>query len=74
MCLGVPGQIVEIPTDPGSDIAVARVQNSLQRVNVGMLTTPVMPGTWVVVHMGFAMETLSAEEAQEIIEQMSMDL
>jgi hydrogenase assembly chaperone HypC/HupF len=74
MCLGVPGEIVEVPADPGGDIAVVRVQDSLQRVNVGMLTAPATPGTWVVIHMGFAMETLSAEEAHEIIEQMSLDL
>jgi hydrogenase assembly chaperone HypC/HupF len=74
MCLGVPGEVVEVPADLGGDIAVVRVRDALKRVNVGMLTAPAAPGTWVVVHMGFAMETISAEEAHEIIEQLSMDL
>jgi hydrogenase expression/formation protein HypC len=74
MCLGVPGEIVEVPADLGGDIAVVRVRDALKRVNVGMLTAPATPGCWVVVHMGFGMETITAEEAHEIMGKLSMDL
>ena len=74
MCLGVPGEVLAVPPDLGGEIAVVRVRDAVRRVNVGMLTAPAAPGTWVVVHMGFAMDTLTPQEAHEILEQLEPDL
>jgi hydrogenase expression/formation protein HypC len=66
MCLGIPGQIVEI-VDPVNHIAKADVSGVRRNVNVGLLAeTPdaVDVGDWVLIHVGFAMSKIDEEEAQ----------
>ena len=66
MCLGIPGQIVEI-VDPVHHIAKADVSGVRRNVNVGLLAdTPdeVAIGDWVLIHVGFAMSKIDEEEAQ----------
>lgn len=66
MCLGIPGQIVEI-VDPVNHIAKADVSGVRRNVNVGLLAeTPdaVQIGDWVLIHVGFAMSKIDEEEAQ----------
>ena len=65
MCLGIPGQIVEI-VDPVHHIAKADVSGVRRNVNVGLLAdTPdeVGVGDWVLIHVGFAMSKIDEEEA-----------
>lgn len=62
MCLGSLGRIVEL-VDHEHQIATIEIEDRQQRVNVGLLPEPPQPGDWVLVHLGFAVETLEAEQA-----------
>ncbi len=64
MCLGIPGQIVEV-VDPEHHIAKAEVSGVRRNVNVGLLTgdDAVDVGDWVLIHVGFAMSKIDEEEA-----------
>jgi hydrogenase expression/formation protein HypC len=67
MCLGIPGQIVEI-VDPEHHIAKAEVSGVRRNVNIGLLAEgpdAVGVGDWVLIHVGFAMSRIDAEEAQQ---------
>jgi hydrogenase expression/formation protein HypC len=67
MCLGIPGQIVEF-VDPAHQIAKAEVSGVRRNVNVGLLTEgedAVEVGDWVLIHVGFAMSKIDAEEARQ---------
>jgi hydrogenase expression/formation protein HypC len=63
MCVGVPMQVVEIKYPSG--VAEAR---GVKR-NIGLQLLPeneVKVGDYVIVHVGFAIEKLRKEEADEI--------
>jgi hydrogenase expression/formation protein HypC len=67
MCLGIPGQIVEI-VDDQNHIAKAEVSGVRRNVNIGLLTEgddAVGIGDWVLIHVGFAMSKIDEEEAKE---------
>ncbi|HOQ09960.1 MAG TPA: HypC/HybG/HupF family hydrogenase formation chaperone [Syntrophomonadaceae bacterium] len=61
MCLGVPGQIVEIQPDWG---AVADVDGNQVQISVALLPD-VKVGDYVLIHAGFAMELIDREIARE---------
>jgi hydrogenase expression/formation protein HypC len=65
MCLGIPGQIVEL-VDAEHHIAKAEVSGVRRNVNVGLLTgdEAVGVGDWVLIHVGFAMSKIDEEEAR----------
>jgi len=65
MCLAVPGQIVEI-VDADASIARVDVAGVTREVNVALLAwegAPVVPGDWVLIHVGFAMSRIDEAEA-----------
>ena len=65
MCLGIPGQIVEI-VDLERHIAKVDVSGVRRNVNIGLLAeTPdaVSVGDWVLIHVGFAMSKIDEDEA-----------
>lgn len=70
MCLGIPGQVVEI-TDAEQDLAKVAV-NGVQRViSVRLLAgTGLVEGDWVLVHVGFAMAKIDEAEAQLTLDQV----
>ena len=65
MCLGVPGQIVEI-LDRDFQLAVAAVAGVRTNVHTGLLAD-VDVGDWVVIHVGFAMSKIDEAAAQEAL-------
>lgn len=70
MCLGIPGQIVEI-VDDTHHIAKAEVSGVRRNVNIGLLTEgedAVGVGDWVLIHVGFAMSKIDQEEARQTLE------
>jgi hydrogenase expression/formation protein HypC len=70
MCLGIPGQIVEV-VDPEYHIAKAEVSGVRRNVNVGLLAEgpdAVGVGDWVLIHVGFAMSKIDEEEARQTLE------
>ena len=70
MCLGIPGQIVEV-VDEHHHIAKADVSGVRSNVNIGLLAEgpdAVGVGDWVLIHVGFAMSKIDEEEAQATLE------
>ena len=74
MCLGIPGQIVEV-VDDQNHIAKAEVSGVRRNVNIGLLTEgddAVGVGDWVLIHVGFAMSKIDEEEARQTREFLEM--
>jgi hydrogenase maturation protein HypF len=63
MCLGIPGQVVEIVDGYAGQLALVDVVGAQRRVNIGMLDTPPDRGAWVLIHLGFAVEVIDAARA-----------
>jgi len=63
VCLAIPGQIVEIADD--RHVAKVEVSGVRRQVNVALLDDELAPGDWVLIHVGFAMSRISAEQAEE---------
>jgi hydrogenase expression/formation protein HypC len=78
VCLAIPGQIVEFVDEPNrlARVDVAGVQRT---INVGLLDaedTGVVPGDWVLIHVGFAISRVDEDEARatrELLERMGAD-
>jgi hydrogenase expression/formation protein HypC len=66
MCLGIPGRIVAI-TDADAALAMVEIGGVRRPVNISFIMDERPPeaclGEWVLVHVGFAMSRLDAEEA-----------
>ena len=65
MCLGIPGQVVEI-TSVDEHRAIAEVDGVRREINVGLVMGDVgglNVGDWVLIHVGFAMTKIDEEEA-----------
>ncbi|MET7401583.1 HypC/HybG/HupF family hydrogenase formation chaperone [Dactylosporangium sp. NPDC005572] len=70
MCLGIPGQIVEI-VDPGAHLAKVDVSGVRRTISIRLLAEQdVAAGDWVLVHVGFAMAKIDEREAALTIEAM----
>lgn len=63
MCLGIPGEVIEfLPDQP--DLARVNVSGVRRVINVGLLTDDALvPGDWVLIHVGFALSKIDEEEA-----------
>lgn len=68
MCLGVPGQLIEVVDGSGDHLAVVDFAGSRRRVNIGMLEERPSPGDWLLVHVGFAVERIDEASAQAALE------
>ena len=67
MCLGIPGQIIEIVDDENS-IAKVEVSGVRRNVSVALVRHDgIAPGDWVLIHVGFAMSKIDEQEAQETL-------
>ena len=65
MCLGIPGQIVEV-VDAEQCIATVDVAGVKRKISTAVLDKggdPVAVGDWVLIHMGFALSKVDEEEA-----------
>jgi hydrogenase expression/formation protein HypC len=72
MCLGIPGQITEI-TDVTNKLATVNVGGVKRQVNIACIvddehSVESCVGDWVLVHVGFAMNRIAADEAAETLE------
>ena len=65
MCLGIPGQVVDMVEGYGGQLAMVDVLGVARQINLGMLDGPVREGEWVLIHMGFAMERVDAAGAAQ---------
>ena len=73
MCLGIPGQIVEI-NDPAQMRAKVEVEGVRREVSVALIGLDgpegAQVGDWVLVHVGFAMAKIDEAEARETLDQL----
>jgi hydrogenase assembly chaperone HypC/HupF len=67
MCLGIPGRVLGMVPGFGDQLALVDIQGAERRINIGLLDEPPDSGTWVLVHMGFAVETTDAAGAEEAL-------
>jgi hydrogenase expression/formation protein HypC len=68
VCLGIPGELVERVAEH-EDLAVVEVSGVRRRINIGLLADePLVPGDWVLVHVGFALSKISEKEAQAVLD------
>jgi hydrogenase expression/formation protein HypC len=70
MCLGIPGQVVEI-IDADQHIAKVEVSGVRRAISVRLLSEQgLTEGDWVLVHVGFAMALIDEQEAQLTLDQV----
>ena len=73
MCLGIPGQILEI-NDPAQLRAKVDVDGVRREVSIALIGLDgpdgARVGDWVLVHVGFAMAKIDEEEARETLDQL----
>ncbi|MDB5981108.1 MAG: hypC [Pseudomonas sp.] len=67
MCVGIPGQIVEI-VDVATDTATVEIGGIRRAINISCVvgeghTHADCLGEWVLVHVGFAMSRIDEDEA-----------
>ena len=72
MCLGIPGQIIEI-TDIANKLATVDVSGVKRQVNIACIVDEEHPpesciGDWVLVHVGFAMNRINEKDAKETLQ------
>ncbi len=60
MCLGIPGRVVA--WTPGMDLARVDVAGVVRDINMALLDGPFVPGDCILIHSGFALERMTAEE------------
>ncbi|TWD81993.1 hydrogenase maturation protein HypC [Kribbella amoyensis] len=65
MCLGIPGRIVS--TDPGNDLGRVEVAGVVREINLSLLDGPFVPGEYILIHSGFALERMTAERAADAL-------
>ena len=70
MCLGIPGQVVDI-IDLEQHTAMVDVSGVRRVISVRLLAEQgLQVGDWVLVHVGFAMALIDEEEAHLTLEQV----
>jgi hydrogenase expression/formation protein HypC len=72
MCVGIPGQIVEI-VDAATDTATVEIDGIHRAINISCVvgdgrTHADCVGEWVLVHVGFAMSRIDEHEALKTLE------
>jgi hydrogenase expression/formation protein HypC len=65
VCLGIPGRIVAV--EPGNDLAQVDVAGVVREINLALLDGPWAPGDHILIHSGFALERMSAEQASDAL-------
>ena len=75
MCLGIPGQIIEV-TDTEKFLAKVDVSGIKRDINIACIVDEDHPvdavvGDWVLVHVGFAMSRIDESEAARTLEILS---
>ena len=67
MCLGIPGEVVEL-LDSNRHLAKVDVAGVRRNISIDLLEDEsVVPGDWVLIHVGFAMAKIDQEEAQRAL-------
>lgn len=72
MCLGIPGKIVSI-TEPENQLAMVDVGGIQRAIDLSCIVEPGKSleeniGSWVLVHVGFAMSVIDEAEAKATLD------
>jgi hydrogenase assembly chaperone HypC/HupF len=71
VCFGVPGQVVELAGGedaPEGRTARVLVGGASRVVSLALLDgEAIEPGSWVLIHLGYALERLDAQDAEETL-------
>ena len=71
MCLGIPGQVVELLDH--EHLARVDVSGVGRTINIGLLEgEDIRCGDWVLIHVGFAMSKIDEEEARLALASLQM--
>ena len=72
MCLGIPGQVVQLLAGH-EHLAKVDVSGVERVVNVGLLEDePLAVGDWVLIHVGFAMSRIDEEEVEVALKSLQL--
>jgi hydrogenase expression/formation protein HypC len=72
MCLGIPGQIVEMHPKY-EHLAKVDVSGVGRMINIGLLEDEhLVAGDWVLIHVGFAMSKIDEQEAALALASLQM--
>lgn len=71
MCLGLAARVVA-PVAEHPDLAVVDIAGVQRTVNVGLLDEPAAPGDWLLVHMGFALNPIPAEDLADVLASLGL--
>ncbi len=64
MCLGIPGQVVEVLEGNNGQLALVDVEGVARKINIGLLDEGTLQaGDWILIHMGMAMEKIEPQQA-----------
>ena len=70
MCLGIPGEVIEI-VDADEHLAKVEVSGVQRVISAKLLADEgVTAGDWVLVHVGFAMSKIDESEATMTLDQI----
>lgn len=67
MCLAIPAQVVALHADARATVDLAGVQKEISLA----LVDDVAVGDYVIVHVGYALNTLDPEEAEQTLALMA---
>jgi hydrogenase expression/formation protein HypC len=70
MCLGIPGQVIEI-VDRDAGLAKVDISGVRREVSVALVDEPGAPievGDWVLIHVGFALARIDEDDARDTLE------
>jgi len=72
MCLGIPGQVVEL-FGGHEHLAKVDVAGVRRNINIGLLEDERLElGDWVLIHVGFAMSKIDEAEAARAMEGLQL--
>ena len=68
MCLGIPCEVIALHDQ---DLATVSVSGVEREVSISLLKEEnILQGDWVLVHVGFALSKIDAEEAELTLDQI----
>ncbi|MQA61970.1 MAG: HypC/HybG/HupF family hydrogenase formation chaperone [Actinophytocola sp.] len=68
MCLGIPGEVIDVDKER-PDLAKVAVSGVKRKINIGLLADdPPVPGDWVLIHVGFALSKIDEAQAAAELE------
>ena len=71
MCLGIPGEVIEVISEQ-PELARVEVSGVRRVINIGLLADdPPRPGEWVLIHVGFALSRINEAEAAATLRYLS---